>query len=361
VSRIETVPAIGTTSSYIVTTNHLEFWVEHGIVTGYRTPRSYYDLQDPRRVPEFYGPLNLDDQDAIVAARRALSKLGYNLKDVFADQQPTVSRPPPIGTNLVAYYSVQWTDPLRDGPGVSIDLSAVDGTIDKIRLFSNVFWRNKAAGSRNTSSHAAKVGLSPGVANDPRIQAATDASAALVRHLALSVHTPITANQVEQTQFNGETIEALDLTNGYQFFFWSGHIAGFASPDSYYGPERGQLRLPISAYVGTWNMTMEQALDLARETVRRSGLIARAEVVHDPPTSFLKPPQVGSYVIPRYCFIWITRSETNSAVMISRIQVEVDADLKVPKLLQIWDASGGAEVAPVSRQAPNGGKKGSNR
>src|SRR5260370_6081867 len=91
---------------YLVLTNGLELWYYHGHVEGFRTPRSYYNLQgnfneDVRR---FYGPVKLNKDEALQLARKTLLKLGYSLKETFADQDPQVELPPRIGTNTVPHY-----------------------------------------------------------------------------------------------------------------------------------------------------------------------------------------------------------------------------------------------------------------
>src|SRR5437867_3898701 len=44
----------------VILTNGLRLWYSRGYVNGFRTPHSYYNLQDPQEIARYYGPLKLD-------------------------------------------------------------------------------------------------------------------------------------------------------------------------------------------------------------------------------------------------------------------------------------------------------------
>lgn len=103
----------------VILTNGLLCGYQHGYVTGFRTPDSYHNLQDPAKIPRFYGTLRMSEGEALKLARASILKLGYGLKDTFTDQQPEIDQPPRLGTNVVPYYRFQWKDPVFSGTAVS--------------------------------------------------------------------------------------------------------------------------------------------------------------------------------------------------------------------------------------------------
>src|SRR3989442_1162736 len=109
---------------YLTLTNGLELWYSHGHVEGFRTPRSFYNVEDPAEYPRFYGPLRLNKEQALELARDRLRKLDYTPKQSFTDQEPHIESPPRFGTNVVPHYRFKWTDPVFGGTAVSIELDA---------------------------------------------------------------------------------------------------------------------------------------------------------------------------------------------------------------------------------------------
>src|SRR5437868_27375 len=79
-------PIKGDTGGLLIFTNRLQVWYQLGHVNGFRTPRSYYNLQDVRDIPRFYGPIKLSTDEALQLARVTICKLGYTLKETFTDQ-----------------------------------------------------------------------------------------------------------------------------------------------------------------------------------------------------------------------------------------------------------------------------------
>jgi hypothetical protein len=132
VVRFVCSPNTNEIGGYVTLKNGSEFWFEHGIVSGYRTQKSFYDLQDPDRVHEFFGTVQFGREEVITKARYSLRALGYDLRQIFADQGPEVDMPPEVGTNVVSYYQIRWIDPLDGVPTVEIGLSGVDGAIQKM-------------------------------------------------------------------------------------------------------------------------------------------------------------------------------------------------------------------------------------
>ena len=60
--------------------NGWQFTVLDGRVCRCRSPQSYYDLQDPEKLSQFYGKVLVSESQAVEAARQAIRKLGYARK-----------------------------------------------------------------------------------------------------------------------------------------------------------------------------------------------------------------------------------------------------------------------------------------
>src|SRR5437899_2334092 len=58
-------PSTDDVGGLVILTNDLRVWYHHGYVNGYRTPHSYYNLQDPRDIPKFYGTCRLNREQAL--------------------------------------------------------------------------------------------------------------------------------------------------------------------------------------------------------------------------------------------------------------------------------------------------------
>jgi hypothetical protein len=315
---------------YVRVTNGTEFWFEHGIVNGYRTPRSYYDLQNPKEVPKYFGPVNLSQADAIARARGTLERLGYSLSEVFADQEPRVEGPQPAGTNIISYYRIRWDDPLgRGAPAAIVDLSGIDGSIAKIELVSPVFWRDGAMWQGNadtTTKWSTNIQVD---AVDPRVFAQAAALLHRLQPTAGVVIGPQSCSSIQASQ--GGSRKELVFTNGYRIYVSGSRLAGFRSPDSYFNHGLTE-RSPIVAYLGKWNLSEESALDLARKALDDPALELPGRPPTSPPTTKLRAPDVGRYIIPRFYFAWTVLDKGSHHH--STFKVEVDATAGQVKYLE---------------------------
>lgn len=327
----------GGPNAYVMFTNNAEMWFAHGIVSGYRTPLSYYDLQDPNEIPRFFGPVNVNKAEAIAIARNLLVKVGYDLKDCFADQDPIVTMPPKTGTNVVSYYQLRWMDPVESRPSVQVGLSGIDGKVASFRLFSSVFWRqpprvaatDPGDASDTTTNARAIRALIPGILTN---------AATFCSNINLSIFVPSEIAAVDHCEgLEGTNNIELRLTNGYWLYFVKGYVRGFSAPESCFKRQPEDKRLPIERYVGRWNMTEADALALARGVVRNADSTIRDINVSDPPTEKLAFKQTGNYVIPRFFFQWTKSSDSRPGVATTDIQIEIDADTKTVKYLYIWN------------------------
>jgi hypothetical protein len=92
----------------------------------------------------------------------------------------------------------------------------------------------------------------------------------------------------------------IGFDNGYRFSFGRGHITGFYSPHAY-SKVRDHRQIPD--YFGEVRVSQEEAIALARETVKRLGY--RPEMLFADLKPEVTPPEkVGKNVIPYYEVRW---------------------------------------------------------
>lgn len=314
---------------YLILTNGYEFWYDHGYVRGFRTPHSYYNLQDPADIPKFYGPLRINETEALRLARESLKKLGYTLKETFADQKPKVSLPPRIGTNDVPHYRFEWQDPVFNSTAVDIEVDGGRRIIPNLWL-GGIFLRRDPP----------RVGVEPKLLNPPPLISSTSSNefvAAMVpkltefaKRLGLKLTLPVTAKQIKQVNFvDTDQTAFIQLKNGFWFTCEKGSIRGFNSPDSIYGRHPSDQPCPIEKYLSKWRMSEAQAIELARDTILRLGHPLEDFGARGPPV-VSKPKPVGKYVVPRYFFQWLVNDKKSGAT-VSVAWIEVDAGKKTLK------------------------------
>lgn len=328
----------GEIGGYITLKDGSQFWFDHGYVKGYRTPKSYYHVQDPKDVPKFYGKVNLTEEEAIKRAREAILKLGYGLKETFTDQEPEVDLPPQDGTNTVSYYRFRWIDPLDATPSVEIGMSGIDGTIHSMMFFSTLYWREppRVPGiSRPDLLQAERPEISD---TNHLLGEILKQGSVLAKTAGLPIALPLNDKMADRFVNIGLPDHAeVKLTNGYWFYFEEGYLRGFSAPDSYYKRHLDEKRPPLEPFLGQWNMNTNEALALARATIRKVSPALHEVRLDDPPEEMNKPKPVGKYVIPRCSFRWTIRDKRNRSFALVNVEIEIDASTKAVKYLYIWD------------------------
>jgi len=147
------------------------------------------------------------------------------------------------------------------------------------------------------------------------------------KKLDLPVAQPITANQVVEfgpSPYKGEIGGGLMLSNHYWFSYADGHVMSFRAPDNFFSEDD-----PVAnwqRYVGKENMTTNQAVELARQTLRALGY--KPEELHADvaPTSVQLPFDYQGKHIPQFQMRWES-SETNSAGHETSVSLHFDVDL----------------------------------
>lgn len=174
------------------------------------------------------------------------------------------------------------------------------------------------------------------------------------KKLDLPIPLPITSNQVLEFRVNpiqGMIGGGLWLTNHYLFRYENGCATSFRSPANFFYEE--SFPFPISKYTGRDNMTTNDAIELARDTLRKLGYTPELLYADKPPASFQGSFDTKDGHHVPYCEIrWSKNAtseedRTNSANLEFQINMEskqvVGMSIVSPK---IWQPSPVINVQP---------------
>ena len=157
------------------------------------------------------------------------------------------------------------------------------------------------------------------------------------KKLDLPIPQPLTAEQVVRSgipPYKGEIGGGFWLSNGFWFAYSDGRVDSFRSPDNMFGRE--DLLENWQRFVGKENMTTNQAIELARQTLQKLGYNIEDLSMDAPPTSVQLPFDYQGQHIPQFQMTWDT-GETNSAGqdMSTLVKVAINLDKKTVTSLTV--------------------------
>jgi hypothetical protein len=284
--------------------------------------RGYASLQDPDLIPHYYGEVKMTKDEAVQMARDTLTKLGISLEDVFAEQEPRVTSPVLIGTNVVPHYQIEWLDPRADNvSSVDIHINANTKQIERIYTSSKFL------------GHPLPIDISPIPAPDwpsvnpdyawkliPMMFQAIDKYA---QKLSLPIPRPLTTNDVAKvtiTDNEGWPHCEITLTNGWRFIYRHTMVNGYYASDNFFNSDNRKIH--IKDFDGKWNLTTNQAIEIVRQALKKLDYPTNSIHIADAKT-FIHGASVDREHIPRLSFEWYY--ETNDDLQ-SRLEAEVNMD-----------------------------------
>ena len=314
-------PRQGQVGGALLLTNGFRFTFLDGRICIYRSPQSYYSLQDPEMIPRFYGPVKLKETEALQIVRDTIKKLGYDQAAFNLASAPLVTPPEKIGTNIVPRYRFRWLDTNRQAVS---DASSIRPTLLDIELnASDRRVEMMVISSRETRRPSPVVNVIPPLlqpkATKPKLMGGqqttpvTGASAraflnAILPQLSdfadkagLNLPLPITTNQVVNSNYHcwileGQPMAQLYLTNGDRFNYGRGGVSSFYAHDAFMKfPKEGRL----GDFLGHINMSTNEAIALCESVMRKIGY---AGVFPPPFVSY--PLGSGELVFTRYTYYW---------------------------------------------------------
>ncbi|MDD5139532.1 MAG: hypothetical protein PHY43_04630 [Verrucomicrobiales bacterium] len=299
------------------------FQFDHGYMRVIQGPREYFTMQDPDRIPEFFGEVKMSKAEAIQLARDTIKKLGIPLEQVFAEQEPRVTEPVHIGTNTIPHFHIEWFGPIQSlAPSVRIDVDANAKRVARIS-FSNNKHLERPAPKLNVPPPASRS--SSWYLTNPEyarklIPIAFQAIDEYGRKLSLPIPRPLTTNHVAKFSLadNGGWPHCeIELTNGWRFIYRNSMVNGYYAPDNLFNSDNRPIL--IRQFVGKQNITEQEAIDLVRNTMSKFNY--PTNLVHmDFQPNFLRPALPG---IPRLFIFWNTENEDD---LQSKVEAEVDLD-----------------------------------
>jgi hypothetical protein len=328
------------------------FWFGMGRFKGFQGPHSYFSLQDPDQIPKFYGTNRMSKDEAISLARQTLTKLGVKLETVFAEQEPHVTGPLKLGTNVVPHFRIEWPDPRSSDDSMNINASVnieVDGEVRRVEKL----WFSGFMGPRVPQL---STGLPPPTIRRPPPQANPAYAWALVpivlraldeygQKLALPIPRPLTTNQVARfflADNEGWPHCEVELTNGWRFIYRNSMVNGYYAPDNLFSSDRRQIL--IKDFIGKWRMTEPDAIKLVKNTLAK--LNYPANLVHTDFQPAVRKPAVPG--IPRYSIAWWYKINPDADDLQSKVEAEVDADRGELKSLYYDDKSYWNQPPPIN-------------
>jgi hypothetical protein len=344
-------PRAGQTGGAIVLTNGSIFAFLEGRVCVFRSAKSYYSLQEPELVPQFYGPVKLKEQEALQIARSTIGKLGYQNVVFNADSAPLVTPPERAGTNYIPRYLFRWLDPNWLKPKetesifpslLEVEVNASSGQVE--------MWITTSRDTRRPSPkvdvvppllhpRTSELQLTGGVPTSPTNDAYARAFlkvilpqlSCFITNVGLNIPTPITPNQVVLGTYacrilEGEPMAQLYLTNGDRFNYQHGYFAGFYAHDAMDKfPETGKAE----DFLGQIKVSTNQAISLCETALRNLGYAGKLLA---PVISYA--PLRGHLACTRFTFFWKHPGQDSPFA-----SFEVDMETKTIKSVFLNDPS----------------------
>jgi len=340
-------PRRGQTGGAVTFTNGFQFTFLDGRVCVYRSPQSYYSLQDPNQIPKFYGKVKLKEKQALTIALDAIKKLGYQRSDFNADKPPLITPPERVGTNWIPRYRLRWVDPRWSGGAdtmipalLDMEINAGNGRIEMIII-----------SSRETRRLSPKVAVVPPVLHPkpPEKNSGTDTAAVstlyanafleailpqisdFILKAGLRLPLPITTSNLVMTNYicrllNGQPIAQLYLINGDRFNYRDGYVSAYYAHDAFMKfPDVGS----VEDFLGHINISTNEAVSLCEGIMRNLGYKGK----------LLTPNIVyaavrGSLAFTRYNYNWQHPGDDSPFA-----SFEVDMETKAIKVIYLKDSS----------------------
>jgi hypothetical protein len=331
----------------VMLTNGHEFSFAYGRVGLYRSPNSFYSLQDPGRIPEFYGPVKLSEKQALQIARDAISDLGYSNAVLSANGRPEITEPPRNGKNRVPRYRIKWFEPTpapggRPRPSADIEVDSATGRIQMLSLFNTNTWRPApkvdvhppviGKGPQTTYRGGRKIMPTNPAYSNAFLMAIMPEISEYARKAGFPLQPPVTTDQLDRQRTASGLVEGMPfaqvyLKTGECFQYRHGQIVGAYSKDVFQRPDATENS--PDDFLGEVKLSSSEATALVRRTIRQLGYSEKNMPFAKEP-DIAKPTKRGTNFFARYFFHW--RDENEGTIL---IWAEVDASAKSMKGLYI--------------------------
>ena len=379
VSRFGCSPRADHVGGRVILTNDYSFTFDLGAVVLYRSPSSYYSLQDPNRLSEFYGPVRVKKDEAINIAHKALKKLGYTDSELHLDLIPKLTPPKRNEGKMITRYLVEWVAPdqVTTG-GIALERTAVevDASTGRIEMLGI---QNKEARRPDPKLNVHPTVLVSQPKSEPiggtKVYRVSEAYShaflvaiipqlsAYVEKAAVDVKAPITTNDIDMAHYDCGFVEGspracIYLKAGDRFWYEHGQVTDFDAHDAFRRPQPNTLfdEKPTAKFYGPVKISAEEALSVVRRAMSQLGYASLIPQLKKQP-EIVPPRKEGTNYFARYFFNWWPSGEG-----IQIAAAEVDATTKELKSIyingraspKIWREPPKIDVAPmIETNAPS--------
>jgi hypothetical protein len=316
-----------------VLTNHYQFSFMEGRVCVFRSPQSFFSLQDPERLPQFYGKVTIKEKEALRIAHETIKNLGYKDSMFHAGKPPQITPPENVGNNYIPRYRFKWIEDTGSKPKtptlLDMEVNASNGRVEMIQMVS-----------AETHRPSPKVDVQPPVvkSSPPKSDMPPPSSKIIwpskefklaflnailpqITEFApkarLAVKMPVTTNDVDFSKFTcvidqGNVAVQLYLNNGDRFNYEHGHVEAFYGHDAFDKfPNMGN----IDDFLGRINMSTNEAITLTKEVLAKFGYKKKMNL------GFGIPKYIPNKDFTRY-FVHYHRPEDNEYIAMFEVDLE---------------------------------------
>lgn len=328
VARFGCSPRADHVGGRIILTNGHSFTFDGGAVVLYRSPQSYYSLQEPERVSEFYGPVKVKKAKAIQIAHQALFKLGYTDDELYLDRTPKVKLPPRRQGKRVARYLIEWIDPESATLGgmplgrVSVEVDASTGQIHMLGIQTKKAQRpnpkidvhppvisgppkSQSVGGGIQMHHVGKV------YEHAFLTAILPQVSDFIAKAGVDIKTPIVTNDVDMPHYecwwekNEGTLVVLYLKTGDRFVYRHGQVIEFDAADAerWVAPNSPHEDKPPEKFYGPVKVSEKEALAVVMKAIKQLDYPTQIPALKKRP-EIVPPRKDGTNYFARYYFNW---------------------------------------------------------
>lgn len=338
----------------VILTNDYSFTFDLGAVVLYRSPHSYFSLQDPERLPEFYGTVKVKKDEAINIAHNALKKLGYSDSELHLNLKPNVTPPKRNEGKEIARYLIEWADPERITAGgiplerTAVEIDASTGRIEMLGIQTKRARRpdpkldvhppvlmsapkSEPVGGGAQMYHVGKA------YEDAFLAAILPQVSDFGRKAGIDIKVPVTSNDVDMPHYecwweNTEgVLVVLYLKTGDRFIYRHGQVMEFDAKDSesWCAPNSPREDKPPERFYGPVRVSADEAFAVVAKALNELGYSAQIPQLKKKP-EIVPPRKDGTNYIARYYFNWWLKDYSMQTAT-----AEVDATTKKLKSLII--------------------------
>lgn len=309
---------------YLIHKSGTEFWIRHGTVVGFRTPGTYFEMQDASEGAKFVGKPNLSSNEVVALATNTINQL-IKKGNPLEGLDPVVHVAPDLQGSVRPIYEIVW--PSRAASYAStarIEIDARSGQVTGLFLRDKGFYDESNERRMNSQfykpesleSAARTFQRPPGMATPATnlVVLAIGDWLRVSRKLGLDPGSQTNLadvdwqRSVEYTSRYGskqKQVIRIRFNNGAAFEWTEGIIMDMGRSDRYYSGENEAMpkdeRISFQGkIVKPWE---NLAAELASKLEREFGL-SKKELAPFTPGPEFRPPELGSIALKRMMIEW---------------------------------------------------------